>query len=79
MKDEPEANRTLGRSASMVGVALGALAVGAFAIGTLVGGARFKSLHVAELTVTCLRVSDVVVSESLRLPPTTPREGRDLE
>jgi hypothetical protein len=91
MKHELEPNRALSRgSANMIGVAFGAVAVGALAIGALaigrlairkmlIGGAKFKFLHVGELTVSRFRVSDVVVSESLTLPPPTSRENRELE
>jgi len=91
MKDKLETNRAGSRdSSSMLGLAVGAVAIGALAIGALaigrlairrllIGGAKFKSLHLGELTVTRLRVSDVVVSESLRLPPSATRENRELE
>jgi hypothetical protein len=79
-----------GSCAAMLGVAFGAVVIGAFAVGALavgrlairrmlIGGATFKSLHAGELTVTRLRVSDVVVSESLRLPPGSARESKELD
>ena len=70
--------------AAMVAVAIGAVAVGALAIGALairrmfIGEARIKSLHVEELSVTWLRVSDAVVSESLRLPGSSTHGSKEL-
>jgi hypothetical protein len=80
-----------GSTAAMFGVAFGAVAIGAFAIGVLapigrlairrmlIGEAALKSLHVGELSVTRLRVSNVVVSESLELPPSSTRESKELD
>jgi hypothetical protein len=69
-----------GGSASVAGVAVGAMAIGRLAIRkTLAGKAKFKSLEIAELTVTRPRVSDIRVSDALRLPPNAQRENRESE
>jgi len=68
------------RSISFPAGALGALAVGAFAIGALaigrlvigklaIGRAKMKSLEIDESKVARLRVGELVVSDSLTLPP----------
>ena len=60
-------------------VAIGALAIGAFAIGALAIGrlvvrhiaverAKFKCLEIEDLCVTRLRVAEVTVSDSIKLP-----------
>lgn len=55
-------------------VAVGAFAIGALAIGRLairrlaVENAKFKSLEIADLTVTRLHAAEVTVSQSLKLP-----------
>ena len=51
-------------------VALGALALGRLAIGRLVlGKGTLRSLHVREISVDRLKVGDVEVARTLKLPP----------
>jgi hypothetical protein len=67
------------RGVAMIAAAIGAVAVGEFAIGALtirrltvrcvlVGSAEFKSVEIQDLFVTRLRVAEVTVSDSLKLP-----------
>jgi hypothetical protein len=80
----PARTKHVGTGAATVVGALGAVAIGAVAIGALaigrlairrilVGGARFRSLQIGELTVVRLRVSDLIVDDRLSLPPSASR------
>jgi hypothetical protein len=64
------ATRGIAAAAGAVGaMAIGAFAIGALAIGALairkllVGRAVFKSLHIEELAVTHLRVSELIIDQ----------------
>ena len=70
------------RGVAIIASAIGAVAVGAFAIGALAVGrlaigrlvienAKFKSLEIQDLSVKRLRATEVIVSDSLALPPGT--------
>jgi len=64
-----------------IATAMGAVAVGAFAIGALAIGrlairhiavetAKFKNLEIQDLTAIRLRVAEVTVTDSIKLPDT---------
>ena len=68
-----------------IATAIGAVAIGAFAIGALAIGrlairhiaverAKFKSLEIQDLIVTRLRVAEVTVVDSIKLPDNANRE-----
>ena len=67
---------------ALIATAIGAVAVGAFAVGALAIGrlairrlavenAKFKSLEIADFTVTHLHAAEVTVSQSLKFPGST--------
>lgn len=73
------------RGVTAIAIATGAVAIGAFAIGALAIGrlairhiaverAKFKCLEIEDLCVTRLRVAEVTVSDSIKLPDRVDRK-----